>query len=150
MASADDLKSHIASFDRQMTSAMMKKDFTQVKKLIKGEIAPNFVYEENGRRQSLEQMLAGIKMGIGQMNLRYANSKVLTLMNKGTSQVATVHHQIGGTAVGEDKKMHKMTFDGVSENTYVKIGKTWKMSKMRWIKQSTMIDGKEIPTQGGR
>jgi hypothetical protein len=46
--------------------------------------------------------------------------------------------------------MHKMTFDGVSENTYVKIGKTWKMSKMRWIKQSTMIDGKEIPTQGGR
>ncbi len=144
-ATAQSLRSQIDAANKTSGRLMMAKDLKGLTRHWKAGMTPDFKYVEAGRTQSFDQMAAGMAMGLGQMKkLTKAESKTLTLKEAGNTATATTRHTMVGMMTGEDKKTHTMTFTGVSADTYVKKGGKWKMSKMSWIKQSSLMDGKPM------
>lgn len=144
-AHAQSLRSTIDAGNAKVASAMKKKDFVALNKAIKGIVTPDFVYVEAGRKQNVDTMLANMKMGIGSMGkVTVASAKVLALKEKGSTASAKTQHTIGGTMPGPDGKPHEMTIVGSVEETYVKKGGKWKMSKMVWLSQKMLMDGKPM------
>jgi ketosteroid isomerase-like protein len=142
-AQAQSLRASITTTNTQVANAMKKKDFAALNKAIKGTVTPNFVYVENGQKQNVDQMLANMKMGIGMMKkVTVAQAKVLSLKEKGNTGVAKAQHTIGGLIPGPDGKTQTMVVTGTVEETYVKQGGKWKMSKMHWLSQKMTMNGK--------
>ncbi|RYG19348.1 nuclear transport factor 2 family protein [bacterium] len=131
-ASAQSLRSQIDAANKTSSRLMMAKDVKGLTKHWKAGMTPDFKYVEGGKTQNFDAMAAGMAMGLGQMNkLSKAESKLLTLKEKGNTATATTRHTMG--------------FTGVSSDTYVKQGGKWRMSKMSWLKQTSSMDGKPMP-----
>jgi hypothetical protein len=150
-AQADDAKAQIEAGNKVIHQAMMKKDLVALEKAFRASCTKDFVYMENGQKQNFETMLNNMKMGISSMKkITKAGSKILTLKVKGNTAVGTTEHTMEGIMPpGDDKKEHKMGFGGVAEETYVKKGGKWMMSKMVWKSQKMTMDGKPMPGGGG-
>ena len=146
-AQAKDLRSDINSMSKVIGNAMQHKDFKTLEKTMKAGMTKDFTYVENGQNETYDQMLQNMKMGIGQMKrLTYAGSNIVSLKEKGSSATCKMKHTMSGVTGGADKKEHKLTFSGVSEDSYVKVAGKWKMSKMVWKSQTMTMDGKPMPT----
>jgi hypothetical protein len=119
---------------------------------MKGRVAPDFKYVEEGHAMGFDQMCRTMEMGIGQMKkMARADAKLLTLREKGSSAVSTTGHLMEGTTAGPDGKPHTMSFRGTSQETYVKRGGKWKLARMTWLKQTMMLDGKPlVPAAPGK
>lgn len=148
-AFAGNLRSEIESWNKQVTNAMMKKDMAGLEKIMKAGVTANFKHIENGQTLNFKQMWERMKMGFGSMKkLTKASTKIIAFSEKGNTAVAKVEHAMEGVMMMEDKKEHTMGFSGVAEHTYVKQGKTWKMSKMEWKSQKNTMDGKPMNMGG--
>ena len=90
------------------------------------------------------QMMEQMKANMSAMKCTSAVAKLVTLKEKGNTATSTESHVMKGTTMGADKKSHTMSFSGMSTNTYVKVGKDWKMSRMSWGKSTMMMDGKAM------
>ena len=122
-AGAQSLRAQIEAANKTTGKLMMAKDIKGLKKHWKGGMTSDFKYVEAGRTQTYEQMAAGMAMGLGQMNkLTKADSKIVSLHEKGNSATVNTLHTMVGTMKGEDKKTHTMSFIGTSADTYVKQG----------------------------
>lgn len=142
-----DLRSDATSLDKAVTAAMKKKDFPALEKAIRAGLAPNFVYMEGGQKQTTDEMISNMKMGLGAMKkLNTVATKVLSVKQSGNTGTVSTVHVMSGVTAGQDKKPHILSFTGMSQDTYVKIGGKWKMSKMVMKTQKMTLDGK--PTQG--
>jgi len=129
---------------------MMKKDVNGLEKAMKAGVTSNFVYIENGQKQTFAEMMTNMKMGIGMMKkITVAKTKILSVKETGNKAVAMEEHTMVGTMVGPDKKTHTSGFTGVAEETYVKEGGKWKMAKMVWKSQKMTMDGKPSTGMGG-
>jgi hypothetical protein len=54
----------------------------------------------------------------------------------------TISHNLSGTTMGQDKKLHKFEMGGVSKNDWRREGGVWKMSTFTWISEKMTMDGK--------
>jgi hypothetical protein len=141
------LRSQVEASDKATHKLMMVKDVKALGKMMKGASTKDFQYMDSGRTMNMEQMVQGMAMGLGQMTkMIKADTKILSVKEKGNAGSSTTDHVMEGITLGPDKKPHKMTFKGVSTETYVKQGGKWKMSKMAWGKQTMLLDGKPMPT----
>lgn len=148
MAAADSLRSSIEKSNNAIHVAMMKKDVKSLKKILKDGTTPNFKYSENGQTMGFDQMFAMMSMSVTQMNMTKADSTILKVSEKGNVGSASSKHMMAGTMVGQDKKKHTMTFTGVSEDSFVKVGGKWKQASMAWKSQTMTMDGKVMdPTK---
>ena len=147
VASAQSLRSQVEAANKTTHKLMMAKDVKGLTKEWKGAATKDFKYVEAGRTMNMDQMCQGMAMGLGGMKkVLKADSKPLSVKEKGNTGTSTTSHVMEGITVGPDKKSHTVTFTGVSTETYVKQGGKWKMSKMVWGKQTTLMDGKPMPT----
>lgn len=150
-APAQSLRSAVTSSNKQICAAMKKKDFKALEKIFKSTMTSDFKYEENGQTQNYDQMMAGMKMGLGQYTkLTEVWTKIVSLKETGSTGSGVMSHMMAGTIVGQDKKVHKMTFSGTSNDSFVKQNGKWKMSKMSWGSEKMTMDGKPFdPTKMG-
>jgi hypothetical protein len=149
VALADGLRTQVNASMKTITAAMKKKDFATLSKQMKAGSTADFKYVEDGRTQTLDEMLEGMKMGLGMMQkLTACNVKLLKLQEHGKTAVGSMEHNMVGTMMGQDKKTHTMSFTGVSEHTYVNVGGKWKMSSMTWKSQKQTMDGKPVTGMG--
>ena len=144
-ANAQSLRSQIEAADKTIHKCFIAKDVKGFATFLKGEVTSNFQYVEAGKAMNFDQMVKGMDQGLaGFSKITKADSKIVTLVEKGNTASATIHHTMEGTMVGQDKKTHKMTFTGLSTDNYVKQAGKWKMSKMTWGKQTMLLDGKPM------
>ena len=144
-AQADSLKADIAKANKAIHKAMMKGDMDALAKSMKAGMTSDFVYVENGQKQTADQMLQNMKMGMSQMGkITMADSKIMEVMEKGNTGTSKTKHMMSSSMKGPDKKTHKMAFTGVSHDSYVKKNGKWMMSKMVWVSQTTTLDGKPM------
>jgi len=150
MSFASGLRAQVEAANKQMTTAMKKKDLATVAKLMKEGCTSDFKYMEAGNTQTIDQMIGNMKMGLGSMSkITVCTTKMLRLKQSGNNASGTMQHVMAGTTKGADKKTHKMVFSGVSSNTYRLEGGKWKMSSMEWKKMSQTMDGKPMQGMGG-
>jgi hypothetical protein len=142
--SSADLRSEIKEMDAVVGNAMIKGDMKMLSKAIKAGVTNDFTYVEQGRSMTCDQMLETMKAGLSQMKTTSARTQIVSLKEKGNSAMAVEKHMMAGMMTGPDKKTHKMSYVGTSTETYVKVGKEWKMSKMVWGMDKMMLDGKPM------
>ena len=142
--SSADLRSDIKQMNAVVGNAMVKGDMKMLSKVIKAGVTNDFTYVEQGKTMTCDQMLETMKAGFSQMKTTSAKTEIVSLKEKGNSGMATEKHMMTGTMTGPDKKTHKMSYVGTSTETYVKVGKEWKMSKMVWGMEKMMMDGKPM------
>jgi hypothetical protein len=148
-AQADEVRSQIEASNKAISSMMLKKDLPGLEKAMKAGLTKNFVYIENGKSQNFTQMFENMKMGISSMKkITVASTKILSLKQKGNVVTCSMSHTMGGTMDGPDKKEHTSVFSGVADETYVKEGGKWKMSKMVWKSTKMTMDGKPMGAPG--
>ncbi|MEI8281441.1 MAG: nuclear transport factor 2 family protein [Armatimonadota bacterium] len=128
--SAADLKSDINAMNLKIGKAMVKGDMKALDAMFNAGMTKDFKYEEGGKTMTYAQMMEQMKASMATMKCTSAVAKLVTLKEKGNSATSTESHVMKGTTMGADKKSHTMSFSGMSTNTYVKVGKDWKMSKM--------------------
>lgn len=146
VAQASGLRASIEASNKKIHTAMKKKDFVALDRIFKAGMTKDFTYVENGKTETYDVMMQGVKMGLGQMQkVSEVSTKIVSVKEKGNVGTCTAMHTMAGTVVGTDKKKHAMSFSGTAVETYVKVGKDWKMSKMEWKASKMLMDGKPMP-----
>ena len=142
-AHASGLKSTIISMNKKVSATLVKGDLKAFEKITRAGVTKDFVYSENGQNMTYDQMLKQMKDGMGQMGkIVSAESKLVKLDIKGNTASGVCSHTMKTITKGKDKKNHVMVMTGKSVDTYVKVGDTWKMSKMAWTNAKMTMDGK--------
>lgn len=150
-ASAESLKATASKMGQKASAYLAKKDFAGFEKAMKGFITSDFKYIDEGKSMSFNDMLTGMKMGLGQLKVTGASSKTLTAKETGKTGVTTATHNISGTMTGPDHKSHTLKASATSTDTWVKVGGVWKLSVMNWGKTKMSMDGKPFdPTAAPR
>jgi hypothetical protein len=122
---------------------MLKKDFSGFATIMKGAITKDFKYIEAGQTMTFDQMLSNMKMGMSQYKkITKSQTKVFAVQVQGNKATATVWHMMEGTMMGPDKKKHTVSYSGNAIESYVKVGKMWKMTTMDWRDTKSLMDGK--------
>jgi hypothetical protein len=145
LSQAESLKSFADRLNKQMVSAMLKKDMNAVEKILKANLTKDFKYTEDNRTMDMKTMFEQMKMGLGSMNkITRVVAKGSNFKEKGNSGSCKATHMFEGTMMGPDKKTHKMTMSGDTVETYVKVGGKWKMKTMVWSNSKMLMDGKPM------
>lgn len=142
--SSADLKSEINSMNSKIHAAMVKGDMKACGAIMKAGTTKDFKYIEGGKTMTFDQMFAQMKGSMAAMKLTKATTSVISVKEKGSMGTSVEKHTMEGTMTGPDKKSHKMSFSGVSTNTYTKVGKTWMLKVMNWGKSTMLMDGKPM------
>ena len=145
----DDFRNQMNRQSKKYETAMLKKDIKAFGKLLDMYTTKNFVYKENGQSMTKKQMFDQMSMSVkGFQKVTKFKSRILTAQVQGNKATCTVSNLMEGTMMGPDKKKHTMSFGGNTVETFVKEGKTWKMSVMEWKTMEMKQDGKVMPTPG--
>ncbi len=145
----DDFRNQMNRQSKKYEAAMLKKDIKAFGKLLDMYTTKNFVYKENGQSMTKKQMFDQMSMSVkGFQKVTKFKSRILTAQVQGNKATCTVSNLMEGTMMGPDKKKHTMSFGGNTVETFVKEGKTWKMSVMEWKTMEMKQDGKVMPTPG--
>ncbi|MBS1724957.1 MAG: hypothetical protein JSS66_18615 [Armatimonadetes bacterium] len=145
VAHAANLRSSINSMASKVHATFMKKDADAFAKVVRPAVTSDFKYVENGKTMTFDEMVEGMRQGLAQMSkITSATTKILTLTEKGNMGSTTEMHTMSGVNMGQDKKMHKMTFSGKTKCEYRKVKGTWKMASMTWVSQTMTMDGKKM------
>lgn len=145
----DDFRNQMNRQSKKYETAMLKKDIKAFGKLLDMYTTKNFVYKENGQSMTKKQMFDQMSMSVkGFQKVTKFKSRILTAQVQGNKATCTVSNLMEGTMIGPDKKKHTMSFGGNTVETFVKEGKTWKMSVMEWKTMEMKQDGKVMPTPG--
>lgn len=138
-----DLKSSTKSIYDNVSKAFMKKDVGAFEKATRGFMTKDFKCTENGKTMSYDQMVADMKVTFAQFTkVTSAKTAMVSAKETGNKANSVSTHAISATMVGPDKKSHKLVMIGTTNDTWVKTGKDWKMSSMKWVKQTMTMDGK--------
>ena len=149
-AQAATLKSSILEMNKKVCAALVKGDFKAFEKITRAGVTKNFVYSENGKTESYDEMLKQVKQSMSMGKVTSASSTLVKLDIKGNSATGSTTHTMKMVTKGSDKKNHTMVVTGKSVEVYVKVGNDWKMSKMTWVSSKMTMDGKALdPTKMG-
>lgn len=150
------LEAYYARYDRFWEH----RDLKAVLATVEGVLAPGFTLKRGGgdtltREQVLAVARSEVRRG-GIPGLKTVNqkSRIQTLKMEGGTTVAVVLEKrllvftdnVGyyGT-VGKD---HRLTRTGVSRDTWVRLGSKWKLKSSTILSQSTVMDGRSLPSPG--
>ena len=142
--SSADLKSEINSMNSKIHAAMKKGDMKSLGMIMKAGVTKDFKYIEDGKTMTFDQMFEQMKGSLSMMKLTKASTQVVSVKEKGTMGTSVEKHVMAGTMTGPDKKTHKVSFSGVSTNSYTKAGKAWMLKVMSWGKSEMLMDGKPV------
>lgn len=142
--SSADLKSELKEMNARTGNAMVKGDMKSLEAMMKAGVTKDFTYTEAGKTMNFSQMMEMMKQSMGAMKVTSAHTDIVTVKEKGNMGVATQKRTLTGIMTTPDKKTHKMSFGGMTTDTFVKVGKEWKMQKMVWGKNTMMMDGKPM------
>ena len=144
-AYSDPLRSQIVASDKIICGAIKSKNMALFEKAVRAGAAPNFIYVEKGHTMNMTQMITEVKRGFTTMgSLSTVESKIVGFKESGSTASAMTAHKIVTTVSGPDKKKHTMVYTGTSNETYVKQGGKWLMTKMAWISEGMSMDGKPM------
>ncbi len=142
MAQAD-LKSDTAPTYKKIDAAFMKKDIKAFESATRPLMAKDFKFFDQGKPMTYDQMIANLKDTFAMMStVKSASVHMVTSKEMGKKATSACEHNIDGTMMGPDNKPHSVTMTGTSNETWVREGKTWKMTSMKWVKQAMTMDGK--------
>lgn len=148
LAPAASLKATATRAFRAAAVTIRHRDARAFDKVVRPYLTADFKCTEQGQTMDYAQMLAGMKQSMTMMkHVTQASAKVQSCTEHGNMGKTSTHHVIIGTVLGEDKKTHKMVFNGQSNDTWVKQGGKWKMSTMVWAYQKMTRDGKPFNPQ---
>lgn len=103
----------------------------------------DFVYVEQGRKETFATMVQGTKMGFAQMTtISDASVVVKTCKVTGANAVVLSTHTVKGTMLDEHKKSHTFEYGGDAEERFVKQGGKWMLQRMEWKSMTAKMDGK--------
>ena len=146
VVNASDLRSEIEAMNKVVQSAFLKRDIGAFEKAVKSRVTKDFKYSEEGKSMSFDQMVALMKQSFAMSSkVTKADSKIMSLKEKGNSGTCTTSHDMVMVMVDEKKKTHTMGFAGTSTETFVKEKGKWLMSSMTWGEQKMTMDGKPYP-----
>ena len=148
-ASAESLRATAEKMGTKASIALAHKNFKAFAAILRPYVTSDFQYTEMGKSMGFDQMIAGVKQGVGMLNVTSAHSRILSCVEHGKTGITTTTHNIAATMIGKDKKVHPMAFSGNSKDTWVKVDGTWKMSIMAWGSQKMTMDGKPVNQGGG-
>jgi hypothetical protein len=148
IASADDLRNQLNASGPAIDKALLKQDIGAFSAAMKTIAAPDFKYYDTptAQPQTFDQMVANMKAGLSRLSRTVTfESKVLSAKSKdGVGTVLTSHTMVGFSLPDKDKKKHIITFTGVSQDIYKKIGGAWKMESMTWKSTENKVDGHRV------
>lgn len=151
---ADSLKSEIQKMNKPISNAMKKRDVAAFKKIVQGGVTSDFKYSEDGRAQTFDEMVEGMKQGFAMYStISRADTKIISVSEKGTSGTAVEKHTMAGTMIDpKSKKKHVVVFEGTSNETYKKLNGKWLMASMDMKTDKMTMDGKPMPmpAMGGK
>ena len=144
VASADALRDQINSTNAGVCKAMQNKDLNAFAKILKPITAPDFIYSEPGQKpMNFDQMVAGMKMGLGQLTkITYVNSHILSIKGGGTSKMASIVHEMAGVMPDAKKKPHTLSYKLISQDKYELKGGKWIWKSMTITTTEMKMDGK--------
>jgi hypothetical protein len=143
LASAGNLRKDIESANKKIHAAFMKKDIGAFEKITREVTTSDFKYVENGKTETYDDMIAGMKQSFAMMQkMKSADSKILNLSVHGDTGTCETRHRMVSISEGPDHKAHTMVFSGVSKDGFRKESGEWKMSSMEWVKETMTMDGK--------
>jgi len=149
LAHADSLRSSIEKGDKAVSKASLAKDMVALEKALRAYMAPGFVYSEGGKKQTVDEMISGMKMGIGGFKkVTVSESKIISLKEKGSTATAVMTRAMGGVMTGPDKKEHTMVYSGTTDETFVKLNGKWLSKSMTWRSSKVTMDGKPMGPSG--
>ena len=139
------LKSEITKSQNMVTKYMKAKDLGKLEKVLREGTTADFKYVEGGKEEGFDDMWMSMKMGLdGMTKITECTTRVTDVKMEGDMGWCKDHHHMMGMMMGQDKKKHKMSFDGVSADTFMKVDGKWKMSRMEWVSQTIKMDGKKV------
>lgn len=150
-SAAASLKSEIEAMNVQLSKAFLKRDMAMFNRITSSSVTKDFKYTEEGRTMNYEQMLAEMKMGFSNFkSITVSKTVVVACSEKGNTGSAKSRHRMAGEMMGPDKKPHKFTYTGVSNDTFRKEGGKWKIATMNWTETKMTMDGKPFdPMKAG-
>ena len=144
-ASADALRSQLAASDKTVSRFLLAKDVKGFKTYMKGIVTPDFKHVEEGRAIGFDAMCAEMEKGLGQMKkMNQATESAISIQEHGDTAAVTTNHYMQGVMPGPSKKPVFLGFIGTTKDTWVRQHGKWKMSRMEWVHQTMMINGKPV------
>lgn len=142
------LRTQIDQESKKVAGIMTVKDAAALKTYLRTVVSSSFQYVEGDTTMNLDQMCGRVAQILRQLKkVTRAHASVVSLREGDREATATIRHSTEGTGLGPDHRMHVMSFDGVSRNSYVRERGTWKLSRMAWVRQTFRMDGKLMPGQ---
>jgi hypothetical protein len=143
VSTAESLRDHLNMMSKRTTAAIKRKDMKGFASCMMMCTTKDFKYSENGQTMTLNQMLDGMKMGVGSFTkLTKVKSNVMTVQEQGDKANVTMNHLMSGYVLGPDKKRYTLSYGGNSVDTFVKVGKSWKQTSMEWKNSTMLFNGK--------
>lgn len=143
------LRAQVETYDKAVVTAMKKRDFAKLEKVLQQGMAKDFTYVEAGKTSNFKQMFANMKMGLGMFTeITSCTATILSVKESGNTGKVVEKQVVVGKMVGEDKKVHVFEFAGKSYDTYRKENGKWKLVKMESKENTMKMDGKAIPMAG--
>jgi hypothetical protein len=144
------LKEDINAVYGKVATALKNKDIKSIEKLLRGIATTDFRYVERGTSQTMDQMIANMKAGMGELGkVTRSKAYVVSVKESGNSAMVVAIHDMAGTMVTPDKKTHTMDYIGTTNEKFVKINGNWKLKEMKMVKEVMKMDGKPFDPMGG-
>jgi Domain of unknown function (DUF4440) len=133
---------------QDVNTAVLKKDMKTVEKLLTTGSVPEFKYIPlKGAPTTVQVMVAQMKGQLAVMGpVTRCTTKISKQVMKGNTAMLTVVSGFTTSIKDPQGKVHSITSDGVTTDTWVNIGGTWKMKEMKVVSEKNAMDGKVVPT----
>jgi hypothetical protein len=147
LANAEDMKAKLQPIYDQIAKATKDKDTTALRKIMRRYGTNDFVYiHHDGKRQNTKQMLAEME-SMAKVVGPFSRSTMAIESSAGNSKnaVVTVVSDWAMTMKGSDGKVHKVEGSERTTDTWIAVGKGWKLKQIQTKTSKASMDGKPIP-----
>jgi ketosteroid isomerase-like protein len=139
------LQNEIEARYRGFNHALQHRDA----KFLNGYLSPDFTVElPMGKSADREGSIKGFTDLMNQAKTIDWTFKLsqMAVVSRGVSVMADGH--MSATAIGPDKKKHRLDLHGLTEDTWILQGDTWLLDHVKFLKLDGLIDGKPAPIPG--
>jgi len=134
----------IAAIYAKLDAVTLKKDVAGFSKLL-GDVATKdcTIIDSKGKSTSASKTMASMAKELAQFDkVNKSSSHIDKTVDKGSTVVLTVSSVLDVTAKSPDGKAHQFVQTSTSDDTWVKVGSSWKLKLSKTTKEKTTLDGK--------
>lgn len=129
----------------------VKKDMKGLTKMLTSITTKDCVFiTAQGKKQTVSDVTGSMTMQMGMIDkVVKSTSHIDKIANSGNSVVATVTSAYELlTKAGGDGKTHKIEGTSKSDDTWIKVGASWRLKSSKTLKEATTMDGKPVSGMG--